>query len=213
MADIKGFTLFHDYADVFAALCAQDCKELVLALFEYSENGSTPPLPAQAEIAFMFIRRSIDIGKQRQMAKSQRNRDIAKAGWDKRKHANACDGIKTMPEQEPEQEPEQLLSPLPPCEGSPAVDKPRQRRFVAPTISEVAAYCAQRGNGIGPQAFVDHYTANGWMRGKTPMKDWKACVRTWESNRREERRPSIEQSHVPRFNEITVTSTEDWDKL
>lgn len=59
---------------------------------------------------------------------------------------------------------------------------PSSRRFTPPTVDEVAAYCRERGNGVDAQRFVDFYTASGWMRGKTPVKDWKACVRTWEQN-------------------------------
>ena len=57
---------------------------------------------------------------------------------------------------------------------------PRAARFTPPTVEEVAEYCRERGNGINAQAFVDHYQANGWTRGKTKIKDWRACVRTWE---------------------------------
>ncbi len=56
------------------------------------------------------------------------------------------------------------------------------KRFVAPSVDEVYKYCNERCNTIDAQAFVDHYIANGWMRGKTKVKDWKACVRTWEKN-------------------------------
>ena len=56
----------------------------------------------------------------------------------------------------------------------------RSKRFTPPTVDEVRAYCQERGNRIDPQKFVDHYTSNGWMVGKTKMKDWKAAVRTWE---------------------------------
>lgn len=59
----------------------------------------------------------------------------------------------------------------------------RAQKFVAPTIDEVAAYCAERGNGVDPQRFIDHYEANGWKQGRgKPIKNWKAAVRTWESN-------------------------------
>lgn len=34
--------------------------------------------------------------------------------------------------------------------------------------------------GFDPQAFLDHYDANGWMAGKVKMKDWRAAVRTWK---------------------------------
>jgi len=54
------------------------------------------------------------------------------------------------------------------------------KRFKPPTIDEVRAYCIDRGNSIDAEAFVDHYQTNGWIRGKTKIKDWQACVRTWE---------------------------------
>tara|TARA_R110000851_G_scaffold120395_2_gene248741 strand:- start:1087 stop:1785 length:699 start_codon:yes stop_codon:yes gene_type:complete len=55
-------------------------------------------------------------------------------------------------------------------------------RFTPPTIEEVAFYCLERQNLLDPNHFMDHYEANGWMRGKSKIKSWKACVRTWEKN-------------------------------
>lgn len=57
-----------------------------------------------------------------------------------------------------------------------------QKRFRKPTLEEVAAYCKERGNNVNPQRFIDFYESKGWKVGKTPMKDWKACVRTWEQD-------------------------------
>lgn len=65
-------------------------------------------------------------------------------------------------------------------EGTP---KPAEKRFTPPTVDEVRAYCQERRNNVDAQRFVDYYTSNGWMVGKTKMKDWKAAVRTWERNR------------------------------
>lgn len=57
--------------------------------------------------------------------------------------------------------------------------------FQAPSVDEVREYCKERGNKIDPETFVDHYTANGWkVGGKGAMKDWRASVRTWERNER-----------------------------
>lgn len=56
-----------------------------------------------------------------------------------------------------------------------------------PSLDEVSAYCLDRKNGIDPEAFLDFYTANGWMQGKgKPIVDWKATVRTWEKKRKKE---------------------------
>lgn len=52
--------------------------------------------------------------------------------------------------------------------------------FVPPTVEEVRAYCRERSNTVDAERFVDFYSAKGWMVGKNRMKDWKACVRTWE---------------------------------
>ncbi|STZ28386.1 DUF6291 domain-containing protein [Myroides odoratus] len=58
----------------------------------------------------------------------------------------------------------------------------RKTRFSKPTVEEIHEYCFERNNGIDAQRFFDHYESNGWMVGKTKMKDWKAAVRTWERN-------------------------------
>jgi hypothetical protein len=67
-----------------------------------------------------------------------------------------------------------------------APPKGKSNRFIPPTIEQVREYCNERMNGVDPQSFIDHYTANGWMRGKTKIKDWKACVRTWEKNTKQD---------------------------
>lgn len=55
-------------------------------------------------------------------------------------------------------------------------------RFTPPTLEDVGAYCLERKNNVDPERFIDYYTSNGWLVGKTKMKDWKAAVRTWEKN-------------------------------
>ena len=69
--------------------------------------------------------------------------------------------------------------------GAEGVDK-RAQRFSKPTVGEVEAYCKERKNKVCAQEFVDFYASKGWTVGKSPMKDWKACVRTWEQRRERE---------------------------
>ena len=60
------------------------------------------------------------------------------------------------------------------CEDTPTL------RFTPPTIEEVTAYCKERNNNVDAQQFIAFYISKGWMVGKNKMKDWKACIRTWE---------------------------------
>lgn len=62
-------------------------------------------------------------------------------------------------------------------------DKPKKNsRFTPPTISEVKEYCDSRKNSVDPIKFFNFYEASGWHRNKTKIKNWKACVITWEGN-------------------------------
>ena len=56
------------------------------------------------------------------------------------------------------------------------------KKFKKPTLEEVKAYCIERNNNVDAENFVNFYESKGWKVGKSPMKDWKACVRTWEKN-------------------------------
>ena len=58
------------------------------------------------------------------------------------------------------------------------------KRFAPPSVEEVTAYCRERKNGVDAQRFVDFYASKGWKVGQNPMKDWRACVRTWEQRER-----------------------------
>jgi hypothetical protein len=72
-------------------------------------------------------------------------------------------------------------------------DKPQKQTskkantyFIKPTIEEIESYCKERNNGINTNNFFDFYESKGWMVGKNKVKDWKACVRTWESRNKQQ---------------------------
>ena len=62
--------------------------------------------------------------------------------------------------------------------------KEKSRRFVPPTVDEVRAFCAENGCEVDAEKFVNYYSSIGWVVGKakTPMKNWKAAIRTWLAN-------------------------------
>jgi hypothetical protein len=83
-------------------------------------------------------------------------------------------------------------------------EKKVKGRFAPPSVQEVTAYCQQRKNNIDPESFIDHYTANGWMRGNNKIKCWKSCVRTWEKSprRHETSKRNASSSHMETLKEI-----------
>lgn len=83
------------------------------------------------------------------------------------------------------------------------IDKNRlvyNSKFQKPTLEEVENYCKERNNNIDAQHFIDFYESKGWKVGNQPMKDWKACMRTWESKDKKQR-------NVPSWFDKEIEST------
>lgn len=61
----------------------------------------------------------------------------------------------------------------------------KRKRFTPPTRDEVAGYIHEMGYGLDPDEFMDSNEMRGWkMRNGKTISDWKACVRTFERNRK-----------------------------
>lgn len=58
----------------------------------------------------------------------------------------------------------------------------KTKRFVKPSIEEIAAYCKKNNYNVDAERFYDYYESKGWKIGKNSMKDWKAAIRTWVRN-------------------------------
>lgn len=71
------------------------------------------------------------------------------------------------------------------------------RRFVKPTIEQIAAYCKEKGYDVDAERFFNYYESKGWVVGKSPMKDWKAAVRTWASNQKSSSQPTSSPQVAP----------------
>ena len=81
------------------------------------------------------------------------------------------------------------------------VEKRQSSRFTPPVLEEVISYCRERKNNVEANNFLNHYEANGWMRGKNKIKDWKACVRTWEAkdnNNQPAQKPTQQKREMPK---------------
>lgn len=191
-----GVMLYFEMRNVFEELSNEKRGILVSAILDYSEHGIQPDFRGSLRIAWASIRHKLDRDDDNYARKSQVRRYAVYIRESKK------DGVLPLPY-------EQWLASLPEtsqpetsndtnryptttttatatatstdCCYMPAAGKPprQPQRLIPPTVEEVRAYAAQRGDPLDPEAFMDYYTANGWKVGRNPMKDWKAAVRTW----------------------------------
>ena len=58
-------------------------------------------------------------------------------------------------------------------------------RFQKPTIEEIRQYCLEKGYNVDAEQFFNFYESKGWVVGKSPMKNWRAAVSTWNKTEKE----------------------------
>lgn len=89
-------------------------------------------------------------------------------------------------------------------EGGDALQK---ELFRPPTLAEVEAYLQELGETrFTADAVIDYYAARGWRTRSGPVKDWKACVRTWrrfENQRDHEEAERAKRRYRLRAPEVT----------
>jgi hypothetical protein len=156
-------------------LCCGNATADVLAKFRQDENG-----------LFFNERLKIEVGKRKAHAEKQRTRAID--GWKKRKNqisdTDATAYATAMPlENENRNENEIIVEDA-------NQKKVTRKKFVKPEEHEVynlmGELSAAGKNFMTEErlvnfarTFMDHYNSNGWVVGKTPMKDWQSTVRNW----------------------------------
>ena len=177
------FVFYKDWMKAIQGLPDDIRLDIYESVIEYATTGNIRGLKPMASIAFNFIKTTIDRDTEKYVSMAERNKENGKRGGRPRnpqeprkpsgfsgnpQEPRKADNVSVSVSDNDNEEKERLSD-----------DNPK-KKFVRPTLGQVADYCKGRNNGIDPQKFIDHYTANGWMRGKSPIKDWQATVRTWE---------------------------------
>ena len=208
------FKCFHDYRKKCEKLSDQEVGRLFRALMEYSEHGTAPELTGRESIAFDFIAEDIARDRAAYEQKCLTNAENGSKGG-KRTQANATERKRTEAKSSETDKIKDIRNKTIRKTDS----NESAKRFQPPTVEEVRSYCTERGNNVDPQTFVDFYEAKGWMVGSNHMKDWRACVRTWEKNRvdrgRGKQNPALNYKQNPiseeDFNALCVNLDEQTD--
>ncbi len=165
---------------------------LFTAMLEYAELGTLPEFKGNERFIWPSAKQAIDRaaekadtlrqngakgGRPPKQSKEEPNESKENQTEAKESNENQTEAKESLPfDKEKEKKKEREIKETTLTGGK---EKP-PARFSPPTVDEVASYCRDRQNDVNAQRFVDSYAAKGWKIGQTPMKDWKAAVRTWE---------------------------------
>jgi len=191
----KSFILYQEYQKNISILTQNQKGDLLDAIFSYNQ-GIEIELDPIVKMAFSFIKSDLDRNKAKYQNIIERNKiNGASGGRPKNpKKPKEPNGLFGNPEKPREtlndndngndnvNKDDNKNDNLNNNSKGVEIDTVKIKRFIKPTIQEIKDYCVERKNNVDANKFFNHYEANGWKVGKNAMKDWKACVRTWEGN-------------------------------
>lgn len=195
---MKYLKVFTDFLEVAEGLSDGALARLFRAMLRYALDGTEPQMKSSERALWTVARQNID----RETAAYE-----SKVKHLQRGRSSVSKTTRSVSEEDKDKEKEKDKDkdkdkdiyiggepPVPPA--------PKAHIYIQPpSLEEVESYCRERMNRVNPQYFYDYYQSNGWRVGKNPMKDWKAAVRSWESNGMDRERPARENelSDADRF--------------
>lgn len=186
MTQSKGFVLPNSLEPIVAKLSDKQAGTLFKAVLKYAALGQEPIglEDGMVAVAFDFVRRDLDYTNAKYQATCEKRRAAVQKRWESesiQKYTNVYKCInqdtnvyKAIHKKKNENEKKNTHTSINASESN------NKKHFIKPTLEEVQAYCKERNNAVNAQTFVDFYESKGWKIGATPMKDWRAAVRTWE---------------------------------
>lgn len=189
------FNAYHSILEAMEPLNDAERGRLFTALLVYSSTGAAEKLSGNERFVFPGLRSQIDRDVKKYEDFCQQQSEKGKKGGrpPKAEESQKTQSFSEKPkkakekekEKEKEKDKENILTDSP-AGDPPALDGNSRKRFVPPSVEDVRAYCEEKGYSlVNPERFVNYYSSNGWMVGKTKMKDWKSAVAGWQSREKE----------------------------
>lgn len=190
-----GVMFYFDVRPCIRRLDAAEKGRLFEAILDYGEFGIVPDLDGALGVAWDFIQPKLDRDngrydrqvEQRQYAvyvREAKKKEEIPIPFEVWKHELSIESNREISAdvgRYPTTNPNSHLATInsQPTTKDKADKPPSRHKFSPPTVEDIKAYCREQGYMVDAERFVDHYASNGWMVGKSKMKDWQAAVRNW----------------------------------
>ena len=187
------FIIRYSWLESLQDVSDSDFREMITAMLNFSKSGESPRFEGFKKVAWQSFEDALRSDAEKYFAMCERNKVNGSLGGQYGKFGGrprkTPDGDIKTPDggEKPPKTPdididcdlkERTLKSS--KENSFSLTRSKGKSsFVPPTIEEVRAYCLESGYDVDSEQFVNFYQSKGWRVGKSPMKDWKAAVRTW----------------------------------
>jgi hypothetical protein len=168
----KSFLIYCDIIHTVEQLTDEQAGNLFKHILRYVNDQDPQSDSVITKIAFEPIRQALKRDLEKYESIRKRNSDNARMRWD----ATASSGIPN--------DTKNADSDIDIVIDSDKDIKVKKDVFIKPSIVEIKTYMTEIGMNDLSEQWFNHYQATGWMIGKNKMKDWRASVRTWKANQK-----------------------------
>jgi len=170
--DKKSFILYTDQSGVFNQLPDEIAGKLIKHIFAYVNDENPISEDLIINIAFEPIKQSLkrDLKRYEEYIDKQAVNG-AKGGRPKK----PTETQKTQPFFDKPKKADSVS--VSDSVNDNEINNLKNKKFIKPTIEEIKKQFPE----MNAENFYYYYESVGWMRGKTPVKDWKATARNWNS--------------------------------
>lgn len=84
----ESFVFYQEYQEIFAELTPEECKSLLMAIFEYQKDGSIPELDRTLKLLFIQIKQDLDRNNNKWEVTKQKRSEAGKKGMANRWNKN-----------------------------------------------------------------------------------------------------------------------------
>ena len=174
----NSFILYTEQKAVIDKLTDEQAGKLIKAIYAH-ETAEEMELDSILDLVITPFLTSLERNTEKYQKRVETNKKNIAKRWnnDDTKNTNGNDGIQNDTNDTNGNDSDSVSDS---DNDSDLKENTKRKVFTKPTVEEVKAYCAERKNNVNADKFIDFYESKGWLIGKNPMKDWKACVRTWE---------------------------------
>lgn len=186
------FIMYLDMKEMFDLLPDEEAGMLIKSVFDFAATGEVPEgLSTAGKVAFSVIRAQLTRDMAKWETERARRSEAGKKGGRPRKStekeskAKKADNVNVNVNENVDVNENENVNVNDNVNSDVNVKRENKGalRFSPPTAEQVREYCQERRNRVDPEKFVNFYAAKGWRIGSTPMYDWKAAVRTWETRK------------------------------
>lgn len=183
--DMKYLKIFTDFLEVVEPLSDDERGRLFMAMLGYALDGSQPTLTGNERFVWAMARQHINREVAAYKTKVEAGREAGRRSGEARRKQTEPKGTKPNETNQDNDNDNDNNNNNNNDNDNDIYIAPAPKAHIylqPPSLEEVASYCRERGNHVDPHYFHSYYESNGWRVGRNPMRDWKAAVRSWESN-------------------------------